>query len=223
MEEKHMMWIGDVIVLLTSLVALIYGIKIVISKKTVLYFQIILCAVGCHIVGYAFDLSEVLTAGTVSEGLNIGYLGNIGCFLFLLTANFGCLDGIIDDGSSIMKKSRFLALLAPLAVAILYIPNMLSLVPVITKLAYLPVWLVAAFTSYMHLKHVLVPDMGFGFVKAIRPFNIAALVFTVMELIHLTLWNYNSWIALMISGILLGSSVIAMIVTMDKGVRKWTI
>ena len=77
------------------------------------------------------------------------------------------------------------------------------------------------FCAYFNLKHAIIPDMGFGFVKAIRPYNIAALSFTFLQLIHLTLWNFCGWIVLLISGIVFGCSCIAVIVMADKGVKKW--
>ena len=76
-------------------------------------------------------------------------------------------------------------------------------------------------SSYYNFKHSIMSDMCYGFVKAIRPFNVAALSFTFLQLIHLTLWNYCDWIPLLISGIVFGASCVVMIVMADKGVKKW--
>ena len=98
---------------------------------------------------------------------------------------------------------------------------MLAVVPVSTKVIYSVLWIPAMFSSYFNLKHAIIPDMGFGFVKAIRPFNMSALSFTFLQLIHLTVWNYCDWISLLISGTIFGASCIVMIVMADRGVKQW--
>lgn len=218
-----MIWFGDVAVLTLSFVALIYGLRILFRHKVALYFQLILCAVACHILGSFFDVCELFTSGTLAEGFTIGYLGSIGCFLFLLTSGFGYMDGILDDRTPAMRKSRLLALLAPLAELLILIPNFLADVELGTKICYVMVWLPVMISSYFHLKHAIIPDMGFGFVRAIRPFNVAALAFSFCQLLHLTVWNFFDWLPIMTSGLLLGISCIVMTVMAEKGVKEWTL
>ena len=76
-----MIGIGDAITFLSALGALIYGLRWMIRKKAALYFQMIIGAVGCHILGNLFDLCELFVNGALSEGFTIGYLGTIECFL----------------------------------------------------------------------------------------------------------------------------------------------
>lgn len=215
--------LGDGVVVLLSIVALIYGLYVTLSKKLPLYFQLSMAAIACLLLGYIFDICDYIVNGLLADGYMIGYLGSIGSFLFLLTASIGYMNGIMDDGSPQIKKCRYLALIAPVLVIILWIPNLFADVPMATKIVYTVLWIPATFSAYFNLKHAIIPDMGFGFVKAIRPFNMAALSFTFLQLIHLTLWNYCGWITLLISGFVFGSSCIAMIVTADKGVKKWVL
>ena len=215
--------LGDGVVVLMSAIALIYGFYISTSRKLPLCFQLSMASVACLMLGYIFDICDYVVNGVLSEGYFIGYLGSIGSFLFLLTSSIGYMDGILDDGTPAMKKSRFIALIGPVLVAALWVPNMLSDVPVATKVVYSILWIPAMFSSYFNLKHAIIPDMGFGFVRAIRPFNIAALSFTFLQLIHLTVWNYCDWIPLLISGIAFGASCIIMVIMVDKGVKKWAL
>ena len=215
--------LGDFITLTLGLIALIYLIIPLIKEGKGIYFQMIACAIGCHILCYLYDVCEILITGTLSEGFSIGYLGAIGCYLFLLSANYGCMDGIIDDGTPAMHKSRRLAWIAPAAAVALYIVNFFADVPFDTKQYYFFVWIPAAVCSYYNLKHAVAPDMDFGFIKAIRPFNVAALVFNLLNLLHFTAWNYADWPVLTLTGILVGLSSIVMAVTAKRGVEKWTI
>ena len=217
-----MLGLGGGMVVLLVTVALFYGIYMAIKRKLPLYFQLSVASVACLLLGYIFDICEYLINGFLGETYIIGYLGSIGSFLFLLTASLGYMDGIIDDKTPQMKKFRYIALIGPVFAAALWIPNILAPdVSVLTKVMYSILWIPAIFSSYFNLKHAIIPDMDFGFVKAIRPFNIAAFAFTFLHLIHLTLWNYCDWIPLMISGTAFGSSCIVMIVMADKGVKKW--
>ena len=218
-----MLELGDVAVVLMAAGALIYGAYMLITKKLPLIFQLSMAAVACLLLGYIFDICDYLVNGVLEEGYLIGYLGSIGSFLFLLTASIGYMDGLMDDGSPAMKKCSYIALAAPVFAALLWFPNMLAEVPVATKVVYTILWIPAMFSSYFNLKHAMIPDMGFGFVKAIRPFNVAALSFTLLQLIHLTLWNFCGWIPLLISGIIFGASCIVMIAMADRGVKQWTL
>lgn len=215
--------IGEVIVLLFSLIALIYGIRHLMLRRKVLYFQLIVGAVACNILGFLFDVCELLVRGNLSEGFTTGYLGSIGCFLFLLTASYGYMDSIVDDHTSRMKKFRIIAFLAPATCLMLLVLNFFSPVPWQTKVSYVFVWIPATFSSYFNLKHAMIPDFDFGFIKALRPFNVAALIFTLSALSHLTVWNFFGWIAMVISGVSLGVSCVVMIVMAKRGVDAWTI
>ena len=218
-----MIVLGDGIVFLMSIVAFFYGIYMIISKKPPLYFQLIVCSVACYILGYLFDICEYYITGHFTDGYLIGYLGPFGCFLFLLTAGSGYMDGIMDDRTLKMKKYRYIALVAPVFAILVLLPNLFADLPNVTKIAYTIIWIPALLSSYFNLKHAIIPDMGFGFVTAIRPFNIAAVVFTFLELIHFTFWNFFGWKVLLVSGILLGSSCITMMVMANKGVKKWAL
>ena len=218
-----MQGIGDGVVVLLSAVALIHGVRMTIARKLPLYFQLSMAAVACLLLGYIFDVCDYLVNRLLNEGYMIGYLGSIGSFLFLLTGSIGYMDGIIDDGSPPMKKCRYIALIGPAVAMVLWVPNLLADVPVATKVVYTLLWIPAMCSSYFNLKHAIIPDMGFGFVKAIRPFNIAAVSFTFLQLIHLTLWNFCDWIPLLLSGVVFGSSSIVMIVMADRGVKRWVL
>jgi hypothetical protein len=220
---RKMQGIGDGIVALLSTIALIYGFYLMITKKLPLYFQLSMASIACLLLGYIFDICDYIVHGLRTEGYMIGYLGSIGSFLFLLTSSIGYMDGIIDDKSPELKKCRCIALIGPVFAVVLGIPNMIADVSIATKVVYSFLWIPAILSSYFNLKHAIIPDMGFGFVKAIRPFNIAAVSFTLLQLIHLTLWNYCDWIPLMISGIFFGSSCIVMIIMADKGVNEWVL
>jgi hypothetical protein len=215
--------IGDGIVVLMAFAALIYGIYMLIAKKLPFFFQLSVAAVACLLLGYVFDVCDYIVNDMLEEEYFIGYLGSIGSFLFLLTASVGYMDGIIDDGSPELKKHKYIALIAPALAAGLWIPNMLSDTTMATKVVYSVLWLPAMCSSYFNLKHAIIPDLDFGFIKAIKPYNVFVLCLSFSELLSLTAWDYfNSiWIAVMST--VFGVLCVCTMISAKKGVKKWTI
>ncbi len=216
--------IAELVPLFSTLFSLVYGLKHFFKKGKPLFLQTITMAMGSHALGSVYHLCQSLTSDEIIEGFTPAYLGRIGFFLFFLTASYGQMDRIVDDGSSKMKRSRFIALLAPICAALLYIPNcIIEDVPIQTKVVYAFVWIPAIIAVYFNLKHAIIPDMDFGFIKAIKIYNIFALLLCFSELICLTAWDYYCMVPLSVSAVIFGILCICTMVAAKKGVEKWTI
>ena len=217
-------WIAELTPLLATLFSFIYGLKHVFIKGKPLFLQSITLAMGSHTLGSIYHLCQTLTSDDIVDGFTPAYLGRIGFFLFLLTASYGHMDRIVDDGTPKMKPSRYIALLAPLGAVLLYLPNyFVDAVPMATKISYALVWAPAAIATYFNLKHAIIPDLDFGFIKAIKPFNLLALCLGFSELLCLTAWDYYYAIPLACSTIVFSVLCICTMVAAKKGVEKWTI
>ena len=181
-------------------------------------------AMGCHALGSIYHLCQTLTTETVLEGFTPAYLGRIGFFLFLITASYGQMDRIVDDGSKKFRPARYIALLAPLCAILLYLPSgLMEELPVVTKIAVLLVWLPAMVSVYYNLKHSIIPDFDFGFIKAIKPYNILATCLGFAEMLCLTAWDFLYSAPLVITSFIFAGLCIAMMVAAKKGAEKWTI
>lgn len=219
------MWIADIVPFLSTLIAFIYGVKKFFKKGAAFYLQIVTMSMGCYAMGSLYHLCQTLTSDVITEGFTAAYLGRIGFFLFLFTANFGQIDNVLDDGSAQVKKSRIIAVIAPLLAGLLFIPNAITDMPVSTKITHALVWIAAIFSLYFNFKHAIISDMDIGFAKAIRPYNISAVILTFLELIILTMWsNYdieNAFIIIAALATAFGVMSIVTIVNLKKGVEKW--
>lgn len=222
--DRICMWIAELVPLFATLFSFIYGINKFFKKGKPLFLQSITMAMGCHALGSIYHVCQMLTNETVLEGFTPAYLGRIGFFLFFIAASYGQMDRIVDDGSKKMRPSRYIALLAPLAAILLYIPNAtMEDLPTPTKVAVLLVWLPAMVSVYYNLKHSIIPDCDFGFVKAIKPYNILATCVGVAELLCLTAWNYFYTTQLVICSVLFAMLCMVMMLAAKKGAEKWTI
>ena len=218
------LWIAELVPLAATLFSLIYGLKYFFKKGKPLCLQSITMSMASHALGSIYHFCQTLTSEDVVEGFTPAYLGRIGFFLFILTASYGQLDRIVDDGSSKMRPARMIALVAPLLAILLYIPNaLMDDVSISTKIVYALVWIPAIFSVYFNLKHAVIPDFDFGFIKAIKPYNIFLLLLSFSELLCLTAWDYYYPVQIAITAITFGILCICTMVVARKGVEKWTI
>ena len=181
-------------------------------------------AMGCHTLGSIYHLCQMLTTETVFDGFTPAYLGRIGFFLFFITATYGQMDKIVDDGTPKMKASRYIALIAPICAAILYLPSgFMDDLPLATKIVDLIIWIPAMISVYYSLKHAIIPDYDFGFVKAIKPFNILSVCLGFAELFNFTAWNYLYSIPIAITSTIFAIICVVTIVVAKKGADKWMV
>lgn len=218
------MWIAEILPLCATLFSFIYGIRNFFKKGKPLFLQSLTMAMGCHALGSIYHLCYTLTMETVLDGFTPAYLGRIGFFLFFITASYGQMDRIVDDGSPAVKPSRYIALIAPVCVVLMYLPNgLMEDLPIGTKISAGLVWLPAIFSVYYNLKHAIIPDCDFGFIKALKPYNILAVCLGFAELCCLTAWDYLYNAPLVITSVIFAVICVTTMIVAKKGADKWRI
>ena len=218
------MWIAEIVPLLATLFSFTYGLIKFFKRGKPLFLQSITMAMGCHALGSIYHLCQTLTTETVLEGFTPAYLGRIGFFLFFITASYGHMDRIVDDRTEKMRPSKYIALIAPIAAALLFLPNaLMEDLPFKTKITVSLVWVPAMVSVYFNLKHAIIPDCDYGFIKAIKPYNFCAVCLGFAELLCLTAWNYLYNTQLVITSILFAVICVVTIITAKIGAEKWKI
>ena len=141
--------------------------------------KLLVCASGCFMLEQQLLLINLWCG--VHEVFSIGMLGILGCNYFLLSANYGTLDRIVDDGAKENRRARLFANVAPIVIALLCFNVFLVwkdkdlICAVLWMLMLLP----AIPSSYFNLKHILLPVDACGFLRATRNCNISALILYV--------------------------------------------
>ena len=218
------LWIAELLPLCATMFSFVYGLNKFFRKGKPLFLQSITMAMGSHALGSIYHICQTLATQTVLEGFTPAYLGRIGFFLFFITASYGQMDRIVDDGSRAARPSRYIALIAPLCAILLYLPSgFMEGLPIVTKVAVLFVWIPAIFSVYYNLKHAMIPNRDFGFIKAIRPYNILAVGLGFAELLCLTAWDYLYTTQLVISSVIFAGLCVSLMFSAKKGAEKWTI
>ena len=226
MEEMELicMWIAELLPLSATIFSFIFGLKHFFKRGKPLFLQSITMAMGCHSLGSIYHLCLMLTNGTALDGFTPAYLGRIGFFLFFIAASYGQMDRIVDDGTSATRPSRYIALLAPVCAALLYIPTAcISGLSTSAKVSILLVWIPSLISVYFNFKHTIIPDCDFGFLKAIKPYNAIAVGLGFAELLCLTARNYHHNVSIMITSVIFSVFCVAIMIAAKKGAEKWTI
>ena len=217
-------WISELVALSGMITALVIGKKAWMTHKGAWFPKFVAAGLGCMALGCLHDTVYLLATGSYADDIYIGHLGVVGCFLFLISASYGQLDGIFDDKNKESRKYRVLALLAPMAMILLYIPSLVAdnISPMIKVTDFIG-WTPMIIASYYNFKHAILPDGGFAFVKAVRPYNITAVVFGFAEILYLTMYTLEKPFLVVICSAVLAVSACCMMFFAKRGAEKWTI
>ena len=217
-------WISELVILSGVIIALMIGKNAWITSKRAWFPKFIAAGLGCMTLGCLHDTVYLFVTGSYAKNIYIGYLGVIGCFLFLISASYGQLDGIFDDRSKSNMKYRLLAMLAPIAMILIYIPilrmdNLSKIMKILNFIGWIPMII----ASYFNFKHAILPDGGFVFVNAVRPYNVAAVIFGYAQVVYLAMSLLEKPQMAVICAVILAISACGMMYFAKRGAEKWTI
>lgn len=199
-----------------------FGAVRLFKKKKPLYLQLLVCAAGCFALQ---QLSCVVNLWCgVTATASIGMFGIFGCNFFLLSANFGTLDKIVDDGKG-SGKARAAAIIAPVIMAALAIVAFLSWKDkdMFCAVMWLIMLIPALPASYFNLKHLLLPMDPFEFLRATRPCNIAALIFYIVTAAYVIATAMAGSAVSSVLSVVLSLSALLLTLSALKGAKRWGI
>ena len=212
-----------IVSLLIAVPAFALGAAKLFKKKTPLYWQLYVCAAGCFMLR---QLSEAVNALCgVSGNIGVGMLGFFGCNFFLLSANYGTLDRVVDDGGAENRMARRLALLAPVLMAALAALTFLAwrgsdpvcgVLWVVLLLPVLP-------ASYFNLKHLLLPLDPFELLRATKGCNLAALCFYLLSAGYGAAAGMGRTALAGVLSAALSASMLCLVIAAIRGAKQWTI
>lgn len=212
-----------IISFMITTIAFWYGaIKLFGSKKP-LYMKLLVCATGCFMLEQQLFLINIWCG--VEEMFSIGMLGILGCNYFLLSANYGTLDKVVDDGSKANRTIRIISSIAPIIIVIACINVFLVWKDkdTICALMWVLMLLPAIPASYLNLKHILLPVDDFGFLKATRLCNISALILYIAMAGFAACSAFDSSRLVGIFSCLMSLAVFGITASAVRGAKKWKI
>ena len=216
--------IANIITCICAFPGFVYGIIKFFKPKKAIYAQMITLAVGTMAFGRLYQVVRLLTGGGIVEEFQLGTLGVIGSLLFLFSANFGLMDSLADDGSKHFLKYRIIPLAAPVFCAVLYIAFILFAdISSFAKIVGAIITFFAMVTTYYNLKHLIFPDVDFGIIKCLKAYNLLALLYSLLCLVEVITVSRNSETATLIIGVIMGALLVAIVPSVERGMKKWVI
>lgn len=207
--------------LICALIGTIYGAVDFFPGKSALYLKMVTCGVGCQMFSRLFYVVYIMTQGNKPDGFHIGFLGMAGSFLFFLSANYGQMDTLVDDGTAAFRKTRLEALLVPcvlLAIYVLFFQQARDMESRIS-VGFMALFLIPC--SYYHFKHIIIYDVESGLIRQLRAYNILALFYAFFVMIEYIagflriVWLYA------VSGTGTGLVSLALVPVLKRGYEKW--
>ncbi len=198
-----------------------YGLFRFFRDDSALYVRMIVLGVGCAMLGQLFQTLLLLVNGELGDGFNVGVLGIIGNYLFFFSANYGQMDSIVDDGSVKFRKTRIIALAAPLAVAAVWIAVVVLEGFNESTITLGVMGLFLALACYFHLKHLIIEDVSYGLIRSIRSYNLLALVYAALCVSEVLVAGLPEIFTVIVC-VLECAVLLAFIPVLERGVKKWT-
>jgi len=210
------------LLLLSSAFCVVYGLCKYLGKRVALFSVLVVAAFGCFMMGHLYEFLSQAASSLSQQAFNVGMLARIGGFSFLFSASYAQMDGLVDDGTVGMKKYRLWALTAPVVMAALYVPVVLSAPGILEKLVYGLVFLFAALAGYYNLKHLIIPDVCSGIIDSIRLCSLFTLITVVCYGLMCAAGIGGRETLSEIFAVALAAAYPCTVITMEKGRRKWT-
>ena len=80
-----------------------------------------------------------------------------------------------------------------------------------------------AMASYFHLKHLIIKDVQFGLIKAIRSYNLLALIYALLCMLEMLVESLNfPTFCIVIIYVLQCILLLVFVPVLERGVKKWT-
>ena len=214
--------IANIIGFVCALFGFIFGGIKFFRPRQALYAQMITLALGCNAFGRLFYIVRLLTGGFITGSVQLGFFGIVGSFMFFFSSNFGTLDSLLDDKSKEFKKFRLISLIAPAVFLAMYILFFFTAdISTIWKILGAVLTIFAAMSAYYNLKHLIFPDVDFGVVKCLRPYNLLVLVYTLSVFVECIGLSRDNAVLTLICCIVTGVISAAMMPLIVRGLKKW--
>ena len=216
--------IADIIMCAASFISFMYGLCTILVKKSALYLKMVVMAVACIMISRINIMLQYLTNGEEIQIFHVGLLGLVGCFMFLLSANYGEIDRLADDGSRHFLKYRLLSWLAPVILLVVYVQAFLMGVHVSQSRTFIcsVVMLVLLIASRFHLKHLIFPDVDYGIVRQIRGYNTLALILCLATTVLLMGDITDNSVLFFGAGIVMSVCCLIILPLLRREAARWT-
>ena len=178
---------------------------------------------GCLLIERLYEIVQYVVAGDLPQLFQVGTFGNIGCYMFLFSANYGAIDSLIDDGSEELKKYRLAAIAAPIVSVAAAVVILLSPSDPGRKITCAIEQLFVGASAYFSLKHLIIPKGYSDFLSKLRPFYAVSLLLAAGTMTEDIIWCYQVTVQAVwyIPYAILLLSMLMLAPALERGTKQW--
>ena len=208
---------------LGALIGFIYSLVKFFRPTKALYKKMVGCALGCLLIERLYEIVQYAVAGDLPQLFQVGTFGNIGCYMFLFSANYGAIDSLIDDGSEALRKYRLAAVAAPVVSVAAAVVILLSPSDPGRKITCAIEQLFVGASAYFSLKHLIIPKHYADFLSKLRPFYAVSLLLAAGTMTEDIIWCYQVSVQAVwyIPYAILLFSMLALAPALERGTKQW--
>ncbi len=210
--------------LICSGFGLIFGITRFFSKKRPpMYFTFIFFSILSAFLSRVFYFVTIALYGEVPDVFNLGFIGYAAMFLYMFFANYGQIDSLVDDRHTLKAHYRIIPIIIPVIELLASVYALFfGTANISIRIIYIIISVLTGFAGYLNIKHLIIPDVDFGIIKAIRGYNLTAFLIGVLSLaeIGFSIFGYKNIIFFI--QIILGVLYAIVIPVLNSEVKKWT-
>ena len=212
----------ELILLTASFIAIVYSAGHLIRDKKVPFFtRLAMYGIGCLFMAQLYNITQLVVTGYIPGSANIGMLGEVGAFAFFFSSVYSQMDSLIDGGEKEYKVYRITAFVIAAAIFALYIPILFANVTKSRKLVYLILSVQFAATAYYNVKQLLIPDVAFGILEAIRGYNFIVPCMAILFSLRHIFRSYNMPAASLACSAALAILTVLILPILKRGTEKW--
>ena len=213
----------NILIFICALIGSIYGVYNFFKEKKAMYLKLVACGVMSLMFSRLYQVIYLTTQGNLNSGFHIGLLGITGSFMFFFSANFGQMDGLVDDKTKAFRKTRIISLIAPLSILIVYLFFFIKVQNTELRI----VWGVVTFfimqCAYYSFKHIIIYDVCFGIIKSLRKYNALVLAYAFLSMLEAVGLYADIKPLYVASCVSIGIVAVTLLPVLKGGVQKWTI
>lgn len=213
-----------------SLVGVIFAVIGLLKHYRIMYLRMVCWAVICAFFARLFHVFVIVFFKSYDFNINMGTMGVFGSLLFLLSANYGQINGLVDDGSRRAKKARLIALIAPLIIIAMYLYAFYMwggfenvMIELYSHINLAVVAIVIMPCIYFNFKHLIIYDVEGGIVKSLRPYNALAVIYELMVMAEWITMRTAEFDLFVVTMVVQGIVLLLLVPVAGRGVKKWMI
>ena len=204
------------IVCISSLICVLIGNKL-IHPKNKLFITLCYLSFIVFFIGRLYEVSRLLLGFKLYNIFELGFIGIIGTFSFLLSSNFGLKQ---ETNIKITKSVLIKSLILSIIVGSIYFVIFNGVVNTQEKITDLIMVIYASSNIYYFMRHILLTnDDKSNLLSSLKLYNIFGILFSILIDLLLLAFAYNLEIILLIVSLFMSVDLILMILSFMKGIK----